>query len=816
MSYPNTGQHSKFKKLNFESLRIPEYYQTRGIPTTPPSFNILAGEKQAYPTSSLALAQRNLEGVYDSAKELKISPDVVLPWELDKGCKLFSTASEKRDFNIQYLLDLTGLKINKEGLIESQTDNSYLQRYYSGKAEAIKNDSRFQPLMTAASDKLIIALLDRALFDKESAFKKGLKDFISGDMRHEETEFLWWMPENLRYPKLFQAPDPKTNPKLYDEYTKAKKTLINEKPNILYGIVSKEETTALRKKVFLDRLVSTPPKTDEEFYLWYKYIILRRDIPFDVLDYIDLNPNIPTPPPLPPARFPGNGQVAQNIAQPIPPINPNPSIPTIPSANQPTIPNPIPPTNPTPNQPTIPLVQVKKEPAASSFEIKVNDLMTLDDATLINQYYDLYDNNGNYTFHLSALTRKFNGVIPPRPTPAATTAPTQTNPIPPPYTATSVPVATSTSTPTAIPTATTSTPSPVSETVRIDKLNDEDLMNEYQAAKTAGKNVSIYENTFVSRQRRVPSRNGVANQGKPVSSPPISNPPPSSTSTSSSSSSSNSNSTSIPIPIPKIDPEEKERQEKKILQQEKERSEIIKMLIEEKRSRVAEQKQAAEENLAKQNQANPNPSSNISNSYTPEQEAEIKKREIKQKEDQETERQQNIKTQEEAKKKQEELLKSKQAFENAKIAKEKLEKEIEEEEIKLNKRKTEEFAKLEVEEKKREQAELRASLSKAKEDRDAQAAKTKVNIENKAPAREAGYKLNPHTRPQYIAAIKEAERLHTNKMIQLRNKHRQEKDKGVTPEIKKAMKITEENEKKSHEANLKVIRATWNVPEVNK
>lgn len=315
--------------------RIPE----KDYKKLPPTFfntSTLAGKEHQLKKgeSTVERIKRQISGVVESAKNVHLELDTSLPWEFDTKGRLYSTDSDKVDFKIKWLRAQLGLA--QEGDIHP---SDYIDRNLIGRLTNEADNERRIALLNGASNLLIQLEAERALQQSEANFRQDLIKWMMGSGRTGEYKHCWWITkhpsvgdENSTVEQLLE--ERSISEKDADEFIEERQKLITANPAIPRGIVEQTDLMPLKTKVFLDHLRRTAPKTDEEFYLWYKYIIREKPINYDYIfeDYYnryfwsyfkrDGMTVEPTAPPLPIATTP----------LPPPPVyapnvNPNPEVP---------------------------------------------------------------------------------------------------------------------------------------------------------------------------------------------------------------------------------------------------------------------------------------------------------------------------------------------------------------------------------------------------------------------------------------------------------------------------------------------------------
>lgn len=272
-----------------------------------------AGEKEKPgPESTVERVKRKLfTGLYETAKGIKLDSNHQLPWEYDKDGKLFSTETDKMDAKIKFLNKLIGI------------DDNNLWKVVPSPLRLITDDSDIRrALMTGAANTLFPLLAEREIINAESKFRSNLMKWMIGEGKNNEYERCWWIDKKPRdkNTEVVDMPDGKEK----DEFMEERKKLLNANPSLTRGIIESSDLLPVRTRAFLEHLYRHAPETDEEFYLWYKYLIRQEPITYDYVheEYywlklkkaLGYDPNKnppgggpPRPPPPPPRGPPGGG-----------------------------------------------------------------------------------------------------------------------------------------------------------------------------------------------------------------------------------------------------------------------------------------------------------------------------------------------------------------------------------------------------------------------------------------------------------------------------------------------------------------------------
>jgi hypothetical protein len=277
------------------SVKAPMFYNTK----------TLAGTRVNELRQDTFESKRKLvTDALNSAKGIKMNVEHKLPWQYDTDGKLYSTDMEKLRFKVTTLRNKL-LKIKDQNKPDTDAKRiALLNTYYPLKMEL-------------------------ELLEAESKFKKGLYCWVLGEGKFEEYDKCYWIkdiydPRTNKRMNLREIEDQLTNGYLFtrDEdkahYKNLRfqltQTMMRANPNLTQGMIEQSDNLEFKAKAFIDYLKQTLPKTDEEAYLFYKYIVLSHKLDFDYIcepTYVDfimknqpkLPPNIPIPPPQPPRQY---------------------------------------------------------------------------------------------------------------------------------------------------------------------------------------------------------------------------------------------------------------------------------------------------------------------------------------------------------------------------------------------------------------------------------------------------------------------------------------------------------------------------------
>jgi hypothetical protein len=303
--------------------------ETRKPPFLYPQNAQFAGVPKGYPFgSALEKAIGQIEGVLDTAKDLEFTVNATLPWEMDKDCKLYSTPVDQRDWQIQWCLsrlgleykDITSTKVQEEikgspGFMSLPDDakrklvrmmNSgtvqgiWVPRKPVGKKSDTSPEEKIAPyhaieyefaatgidiglMKQCVMNLLVNLMMQRDLETEEADFRKDVIQWVMGQCEDKEYKKCWWINQSLvqQSDEELKKQDPSGD--LLWAKGEEKRKLIDKFPGLLHGAIDKIDTLPNKAKWFLHQLYQKAPRTEEEAYLWYKYLVHNRPVNFNHL-----------------------------------------------------------------------------------------------------------------------------------------------------------------------------------------------------------------------------------------------------------------------------------------------------------------------------------------------------------------------------------------------------------------------------------------------------------------------------------------------------------------------------------------------------
>lgn len=255
--------------IHVNPSRIPNTdYRKRGVGSKPLPIHItdrlFAGTPQ--PKNQLIdnveLIKRDLSGVLDTAKNIHLDEEVTLPWEHDTDCRLYSTNSDKEQYFMNLIQSRIGIHRSENGRLKWVDEMGADETLNIDKSSGIPYEDR-QLLKQAYMQKFVELDLKHSLVQAEKDFRFSLYKWIIGEGPDSEYTKCWWA-------------EIKENSTAFFKENQRKKMLMHMgTPSLSRGSIAKLDGLAVKVKFFLDNLYRKMPRTEEECYLWYKYIVMK-------------------------------------------------------------------------------------------------------------------------------------------------------------------------------------------------------------------------------------------------------------------------------------------------------------------------------------------------------------------------------------------------------------------------------------------------------------------------------------------------------------------------------------------------------------
>ena len=323
---------------------------TKQFPKKPLHNDTIAGVKPPLvpePSSTLAKVQAQYAGLFDSAKHIQLTRDRKLPWELDTGDKYYSTETDQLKARINWLRGLLDIGPIDKPFDWAKAGSMMASRtaYQEGEPRTLLQGEYDQLSINPIDDytmgfdqsilqKLLELELEYKLIYEEGAFKKKLKKWILGRGLPEEYRHCYWV--NRETVKEYinargsmggvyseESVDSaekivkEKNPIVYQKFHEQARKMIRNAPTLSDGFINDTDLVKFRAKTFLEHLAKKIPKTEEEAYLYYKYIVLRTPVDLEYLNGLKGPPAPSTAAPAPStaAPAPSTPAPAQQITE---------------------------------------------------------------------------------------------------------------------------------------------------------------------------------------------------------------------------------------------------------------------------------------------------------------------------------------------------------------------------------------------------------------------------------------------------------------------------------------------------------------------
>ena len=292
---------------------------------------VLAGERRGNPhTNTLAEKERVIREAKTSAQGIRLDREELLPWQLDKQCKLYSTSTEVLKFQIQWLKrQIYAMKmfegnweteiqkyLVKKAKKEYNIENPSVKKNNNGTMYFVEPEGQYPDLviprarldpekLQALWNQLVAAKMKLAQIKAESKFRKAMACWILGKAHPREYKLCHWIKyvecngkllkgkftlaqlQNILGPNNLTTEYKSSDSDYYKEVKDALayllQSLMRSYPSLTQGFIKSSDHLNLKGQSFIDELKRTAPKTEEEVYLFYKYIVGGRKVDFDHL-----------------------------------------------------------------------------------------------------------------------------------------------------------------------------------------------------------------------------------------------------------------------------------------------------------------------------------------------------------------------------------------------------------------------------------------------------------------------------------------------------------------------------------------------------
>lgn len=279
--------------------------------------------------STVARIKRTVfgNGLLESAKGVKLPHHNTLPWQHDTKGLRYATSHEQLLFKLNWLRFHVGLPKRTDDLVKSNGHHIF----YTSEPPATHLGSYSDILRPVLLHELVRLETEYALVEAEEQFQHDLRRWMSGDAPDKEYRPCFWCPN-----KSFTG-------KTAEEQ---QQILLNERRAMVKGhatrfnrgYIEDNDIYEQRKKVFLTYLQTSIPRTPEQAFLYYKYIVLQDPVADSYIytpEWFQSNPIDPSSLPSVPNDAPSEARPTTSSSSagtdPGPPPNPFPDVGSAPT-----------------------------------------------------------------------------------------------------------------------------------------------------------------------------------------------------------------------------------------------------------------------------------------------------------------------------------------------------------------------------------------------------------------------------------------------------------------------------------------------------
>ena len=254
---------------------------------------LLAGKK-IKPRSFMERADHFVENdwkeVKNSAKNTTLPFPKNFPWEMEQNANFLNSPEDIRDEEIKILLAQLNLQ-NVQNTFSSKKMDPPLGKFNSNNSEM---ELSFSMLL---AQKLLAKKID----DTNADFKKNFIDWCYGFGQRDEYDECYWIPVEMRKKKLDKVElQQKTFQGTIEQKTFeiwSRKNIFETSRDASDSFFQGQQQYEIKKRRFLELLQGTIPKTQEEMWLFYKYIVSKKEfdpnyfyLQFDRKDFPAMQP----------------------------------------------------------------------------------------------------------------------------------------------------------------------------------------------------------------------------------------------------------------------------------------------------------------------------------------------------------------------------------------------------------------------------------------------------------------------------------------------------------------------------------------------
>jgi hypothetical protein len=238
---------------------------------------LAAGAKKLLPPTEEARFQSLVQKAKESAKGVRVDADSTLPWEHDTEGRLLSTPTDILHFKLERLREWLGLHKADE------------EQKWPVDAPANMSGAIFASLCRLYAD----LSLEAEVMREEGEFRYQLERWLLGEAPIDEYVNCFWVDQHIIDDIRNLEKNTQTALSWFGQSeataelrvklrSQLQRKLMDENDGALWhGFLQKQTDKDIMTRSFLTQLMRTSPKTDEEAYLWYKYLIKKHPITFD-------------------------------------------------------------------------------------------------------------------------------------------------------------------------------------------------------------------------------------------------------------------------------------------------------------------------------------------------------------------------------------------------------------------------------------------------------------------------------------------------------------------------------------------------------
>jgi hypothetical protein len=258
-----------------------------------PNLDLIAGTIHPDHPDRLQKRTQEISEAKWLALNLKFDKNFSFPWQHDKTRLLFSTESDQLTFKINFLRKKLGyVPLSYSiGLVTFREFKGKLEDQQRIKFEKQKkkyeNPNITSEMKLSYSQQLSQLEITYALESREKKFQDNFMKWMMGegpDMEYKDCFWVEDLHEHLqnRSNKWSQFLKGNWAAEQENKIKRDKSWLFEKQEGIRNGLIEMKTTNEIQKDYFWRVLRKTVPKTDEEAYLFYKYVVKGKALDFDM------------------------------------------------------------------------------------------------------------------------------------------------------------------------------------------------------------------------------------------------------------------------------------------------------------------------------------------------------------------------------------------------------------------------------------------------------------------------------------------------------------------------------------------------------